>query len=277
MTTLAGTQQNTVPKPSRARSRAYPTISLRSSVEFAGKIRRVMAYKAFSRKQLEAAFGISKRSGSFESSTSAVAQYGLIEGRGNDTIVTALARRILDPISESDRQSALQEAFARPELHRELINHYNGERLPDQLGNVLLATYGIQPAAKEACARLFRDSAAYAGVLDASGILRVPGSVAGKSAEAESDLDISSEPESGSTMPTLRPQKSSKEGVQTIVLELDEGRSAQLVLPSQLTTDDIELLETQFKVFKLQAERNAKKQRANPEVEQAPRPEQESQ
>lgn len=237
--------QSTANKQSLAkgRSRAYPTISLESIVDFISKIREERAYNEFTRQEFAVSQGLKQPSGAMNSSFSAAVQYGLLDSQRDKTKLTDLARRILDPVDDETKDAALKEAFSTPDLHRELLEKYSGHKLPKALGNVLLASFGIHAKVKDSCANLFLKSARYAQMLDADGIL-----LSQDPAINDASEDVEYETEQSSVPGLPRNHKASQTSATTSSgqhhdIVLPGGRKAKLILPDDLGAQDMKVIE----------------------------------
>lgn len=240
----------------RDRSRNHPTVALSRTTEFGQEAKRKLGYKPFSRKALGDAFSTNPSSGGFSSKIAATSQFGVFEDAPNGMMqISGLGKRIMDPISEADKRAALQEAFLRPPLYQELVQDFRGQRIPDELGNILLHGYRISPTAKDNCARVFLESARYAGLLNPENVLSDPRGETEESSDGN-EFDFAADiahafglPKKGTSAAT----NAKVSAQQNVVISLTDGKKAQLILPHDITTTDIAILEAQFAVFKLQA------------------------
>jgi hypothetical protein len=67
--------------------------------------------------------------GAASSALGALRQFGLVDGLRGDVAVSDLALRILQPMDEEERVSAMREAAMKPEIFSRLVNQFGG-RLP---------------------------------------------------------------------------------------------------------------------------------------------------
>jgi hypothetical protein len=235
-------QPSMKPNLAKGRSRAYPTISLESVIDFIGKIREQRNYTEFTRQEFAVSQGLKQPSGAMNSSFSAAVQYGLLDSQRDKTRLTDLARRILDPEDDDTKYVALMEAFATPDLHREILEKYAGQKLPKALGNVLLASFGIHAKVKESCANLFLKSAHYAKMFDADGTLITHMSNHDDGTYENEDLTNQPPQTRSAGQPHPTRQSISTAPGQHHDIVLPGGRKAVLILPEDLHTQDMKVL-----------------------------------
>jgi hypothetical protein len=116
----------------------------------------------------------------------------------------------------------------KPELYRQLMEDYADRMLPsvEKLARDLHLDqrYGILRDAAEVAARVFLDSAHYAGLVDAQGFLRRPGRSEGTAMTAEADV---SEPQAyTSETPRLAPSTFRQQPI-AAPFSLDDAISAE--------------------------------------------------
>jgi len=239
----------------RERSRNHPGNSLIRCIEFIQDIKRLMGYKSHSRKSLASAFDVNPNSGAFSTKLAACFQFGQLEGNSNGMTITNLARRIIAPVSDNDKQAAIRESFRHPPLYKELISAFSGEPLPQELANILLHDYGITETAKDNCAKCFTESAEFAGFLDSNDVFLDPDEK--PVSTGQKALSVIEEVEFEETE-TSKPTHSHKtvDGNQ-ITLPVTGGRKVTLILPDGLKEADIKILKAQLDVLSLQIQLNA--------------------
>lgn len=121
------------------------------------------------------------RNGSFRGFRATAGQFGMITYEGDNYL--SVAQQWIDVLDSEDTealQRARQEAIVKPPLFRQLIDEYVDKHLPsmDKIARRihLNPKYGILQDAAEVAARIFIESAKYAGMVDAKGFLRAPNS-----------------------------------------------------------------------------------------------------
>ena len=150
---------------------AFPYYTLGQSVEVVEKIYH-QAGGACDLSQLAALLDYSGiRNGGFRSRVAATKMFGLVEQEGDRLRVTERGRRIVAPVTTSDKAPALVEAFLAVELFRKVYEEYKGTTLPPEVGlrNLLKDTFQVVPDRVAPTVRIMLDSAEEAGLFTASG------------------------------------------------------------------------------------------------------------
>ncbi len=110
---------------------SYPDIRFGDALAIAERI--ATKFKGtVSVKGLAWELGMAENSGTLFAKVAALRDFGLLDGRG-ELRISALARRIIQPVSTEEGRAARAEAFQRVELLRQLYARFNGE-LPDDMG-----------------------------------------------------------------------------------------------------------------------------------------------
>jgi hypothetical protein len=147
-------------KMAKSRSPEYPAIGLQEAIE---KVRSAYSkglYQSLvSKKALAEAMGYKSLSGASLPVLSAVAKYGLIEGRGENTRISDLAVSIIahEP-GTPERAKAIREAAGRPELFAQLDERSNGGKTTDAAIRSYLLTRRFIPPAADAVIRSYRET-----------------------------------------------------------------------------------------------------------------------
>jgi hypothetical protein len=177
-----------------------------------------------------------------------------------------LGKRIVAKQSEEDRMAAIQQAFQSADLFADLLKDFGGHKLPAQLANRLLFQYDITDSSKDLAAQCFIESARYAGLLDNDNYLSVPVSRTDDSGARQDSgrSGAGSGSRKGDTPPAGSDMPAANQDQQRVTLALGEGRVAHLILPNDITDEDIELLEAQIAVFKIQARIGAIARKSKP-------------
>lgn len=143
----------------KARSPSYPSISLREAVERIERVYKQDYQNAIPRAVVAQHMGYRGLSGKALGILSAVAKYGLLEGRGDQSKVSDLGVRIIaHPPGSPERHMALVEAAAGPELFAELDARFAGGRGSDQAIRAYLLTQKFIPAGADLAIRAYRDT-----------------------------------------------------------------------------------------------------------------------
>ncbi len=150
----------------KLRSKLYPRYDLEKAVLFIENVSK-LGGSSVSAEAVAADMNKSTTNSTFIGRVSSARQFGLVDlGKGRLSL-TALAQRILYPVSTLDQQAAKKEAFSNPPLYKDLISSFRGKKIPEMssLGNILKLDYGIQTAAREIAASNFVSSAEFGGLL----------------------------------------------------------------------------------------------------------------
>ena len=102
---------------------------------------------------------------------SAAKSFGLIEGK-NQVTVTELAKKILRPKEDGEKERAIKEALAFPPVFAKLLEKFSssGARIPDAslLSNILHREYNVPDKTSKRVAVVFISSSQFAGGSNAS-------------------------------------------------------------------------------------------------------------
>lgn len=167
------------------RSSAYPSITLSEAIQFSEKLTSAYPRSSFDRESAVKAMGYESVSGASSPKVAALVYYGLLEKKANTYKNSDLSQRILNFLTEKERQEAILEAVGRPKLFNALITEYAGRAIPSTLSSVLIRQHGISAKAADKVAQIFKDSADFAGIYK-NGILQNPTEVSFESHPRES-------------------------------------------------------------------------------------------
>jgi hypothetical protein len=106
--------------------------------------------------------------GRFRGLAGAAIGYGLTEGGAwsNEISITPLGMRIVRPTKEGDDMVAMREAFLRPRVIRQFLEHYNGATLPrEQISRNILMDMGVPQDRTQAVLRLIIEGARELGFI----------------------------------------------------------------------------------------------------------------
>jgi hypothetical protein len=146
----------------KARSPQYPAISLKEAVD---KVRQVYDsdyQNLLPRPVVAQHMGYQSLNGKSLGVLAALAKYGLLEGRGDNTRVSDLAVTIIaHPPGARERVAALREAATKPELFGELEGRFPGGKASDQAIRSYLLTQKFIPSAADAAIRAYRDTKSF--------------------------------------------------------------------------------------------------------------------
>ena len=140
----------------KARSAAYPLLSLPRAAEAAKKIYENLGAGPHSREALARGLGYASFSGAASGKIGAMAHFGLLSRIAGRYSVTVRARAIFKYPDEGCLPQIVAAAI-QPALFRALAARFDGEALPNDLEAILTADYGItQKAAPQAVANFVR-------------------------------------------------------------------------------------------------------------------------
>jgi hypothetical protein len=144
---------------SRSRSPNYPQIGLKDAIQRVSGVYKRDYQASLTRNLAAERLGYSGLNGKSLAVLAALAKFGLLEGRGEETRVTDLAVRILAfPPGSPERRAALAEAASRPELFVELDQRFARGQASDGAIRAWLITRGFIPPAAEAAVRAYRET-----------------------------------------------------------------------------------------------------------------------
>jgi hypothetical protein len=162
------------PVQKKSEGTAYPLFALDPVLKVAEAIQELGGVNGDVRRELLAAhLQLAQTSPSFHQRIGAAKAYGMIEGKGAYRLSES-AKRYFLPTGESDKEQALLDLFASPQLYSQLIKRFDGQKLPskESLANLLQVEFKIGASWTERIAGFFIRSAQYAGALDGQGYLR---------------------------------------------------------------------------------------------------------
>lgn len=124
-----------------------------------------------SEETLAITLGASAKSSGFRLRALAARQFGLLTKQGDTLKTTPLAKAIIKPTNESERDRAIVESFLNIPLFKVIATRFKGQPLPqgEAFRNILEREFKIQSNRVGEAERIFRDSAREAGLLQTSG------------------------------------------------------------------------------------------------------------
>lgn len=243
-----------------SRSRAYPGVPLEECVKFLRQIKRALGPGLHGREAIADAIGCS--ASTLIRPVAAMAYYGLLRRDRDEYEITRLGRVLTDPL-EGELRPGLREAFLSPKLYKELVGAFQeGGVIPAQLTTILHRKYDITENATNLAARVFVESAKFSGIVD-DDCRFVDGDSSGppeshNTGADDRDLKIppgANDITSVSRLPaaierTMAPSADSQE----FRFRLTGDRFAVLVVPSELSKQDLNIIRKQIEIFDLQIE-----------------------
>jgi hypothetical protein len=165
-----------VPPQGRQKSSSYPGFTLEQAEELAKAAFNLGPRNCDQERVAEVVGYTSIKSGSYLRLKSAASQFELIKIERNGAL--SVSEEWIKVFHEDDLQSlnqARRKAIERPKLYQQLIEEYAKRQLPhlDKLAQALHINqkYGIVKDAAITAARVFHDSANYAGLINDNGFL----------------------------------------------------------------------------------------------------------
>src|SRR6266849_229219 len=190
----------------KGQAKPHPSFSVKKTTELAQAIRDNNAGKPYNRMLLADAMGRKPNGPEFRELITASGRYGFTEGSYKaDTIsLTDRGLRLTKPMSEDERLTAMREAVRSIPILEQLLQHFNGNRLPEIkfLVNTLeRPPYSLDPDDAQQCAEVFVLSGKDVGFIrDISGAPRVLLDAGPPIAEPEAaETATEAEPSNGAT------------------------------------------------------------------------------
>lgn len=148
----------------RQRSPNYPSMGLGDAIKRLGALWAKEKQTPVTDEVAVKAMGYKGLSGPSRSHLSALKKYGLIEDLGTEVRISERGLKIVRPVSDDERQAAINEAALAPDLFREIRKAYP-DASDDSLRARLLREGYSEDGAKRAIAA-YRDTAAVAKLDD---------------------------------------------------------------------------------------------------------------
>lgn len=235
-----------MPESSRERSRAYPRINLRESVELIEIIRSALGPGPFTRDAVAESMGLSPGSGHANRKSAALVHFGLLDRNGGSYEISELADRLLHPTNDTERSDSIAEAAKSPALYRGLFEKFGGASLPNLLPNILARDYGISVKQSKDVAQTFRESAEYANLLR-HGILHKELGFNAAVETREEHRDHAPPTQESGTAVFFKPSGKSQVSPTNLEASLRQyaipmrgGQSAMLCLPASVSQKDLD-------------------------------------
>ena len=235
----------------RARSPEYPAISLKEAIDRVKLVYDKDYQNRLPKKVIAEHMGYKGLSGASLPVLSALAKYGLLEGRGDETRVSDLAVAIIAHApGTTERIEALKQASSLPELFAELDSRFPGGASDQALRSYLLTNKFI-PGAADAAIRAYRDTKILVeseggGYISAQ---QLQSATSAESFSSEARRLLDQHPAS------LQPPKAKGPMLQEI-FNLDEG-PVTLSFPGDLSQESYEELKASLELFLRRAQRRA--------------------
>jgi hypothetical protein len=169
---MAETEQGKT-KIEKERSTPYPGLNLADALEAAEKLRKAYgASSAYSRETVAEALGYQGLSGTATKKVAALTHFGLLTRDATVYRQSEIANRIFNHLDDEEKRQSIISALKSPALYQKLIAEFDNKALPTALDKVLIRNYNITESAAKSAAKIFIESATFAGVLK-HGVLNV--------------------------------------------------------------------------------------------------------
>ena len=202
---MANATENTVNKKHTERSSPYPSSNLETAIEDVATLRERLGKGPYSREEAAQALGYKGVNGISASRIASCGYFGLLSRSGSTYSMSELAERILNYTSNEEKNKAIVEACETPALYNKLLQSYAEQALPQMLENILSRNYGISSKAAETAARVFRESATFAGRLE-NGVIRTDSILMNSETESAADVTQEESPSKNKQSPQDKPK-----------------------------------------------------------------------
>ena len=185
----------------RSRSPRFPSYPIKDAIVYAEKIYAGVHRSAIDAQTAFRLMGFAGKSGASATALGSIRQFGLIEGIGDNTRISDLALRILEPGTPTERRDAILEAARKPEVFRAIIDRFDG-RVPtsdEPVRSYLIRELGFSKRGVEECLASLR------ATLDMVGDFSADSSPTQQPSEAPQEgSKLQNEPESPSHTDSIR-------------------------------------------------------------------------
>jgi hypothetical protein len=232
------------------KSTEYPQRNLEDSIDFSNRVAKLGKKAAVG--ILSNEYKVVPTAKSFSGRLSSARQFGLIEVKGGVVHLTSLGDQLY--MSEGkDVQELKISAFRSPKLFQKLILKYENKPLPtcEKLAYVLL-DYGVTQKASKIAAEAFISTAEQLGLVN-NGILDLNSELK----EVNENAGLAETPENSKIYEpindfdeTLQPKRfEATDNYHKLEIPTENpGIAAQLLIPHNLTSDDIDFIEEMIKL-----------------------------
>lgn len=145
------------------RSPRYPRHNLEKAIEMASKLFKGAHQSKIDVDSAARIIGYAGSSGgAAQGALGALRQYGLVDGLRGDVGVSDLAMRILQPMDDGERESAMAIAASKPEVFSKILNQFGG-KLPgsdEPIRSYLIRQEGFSTSGAEEVIETLRETLA---------------------------------------------------------------------------------------------------------------------
>lgn len=149
--------------------RPFPRRTLDQALRIPRALREKNGGKPWPSSEIAKALDIGGESANFFYLTSSSKQYGLTEGTSRsrgDISLTELGRKAVYPSSPEEERQALREAFLHVPLFRRVLEHYDGNNLPEKRyrENTLFTQFDLDPKFQDEFVDLLNKNSRFVGI-----------------------------------------------------------------------------------------------------------------
>ena len=235
--------RNEIEDHKKERGTRSPAFSLNEAVGFLEAVITNLGLGPISREAIAKALGHKAITGSVTTKIGSLTHFGLLDREKGVYKASELAKRILRPENDTDRQTALIEAAKTPTLYSQLVANNSGQKLPQMLANTLFHNHGVIHDNAEDVAKTFRQSMEFCGLLR-HGVLHSQLSEPGNSDSESSYNQKNNESNSVTSSERANTKKqthiASHDDLQEYAIPLTKKRCAILQMPLPLEESDVD-------------------------------------
>jgi hypothetical protein len=264
----------------KSRSPSYPAIGLKEAIARVGMVYAKDHLNQVPKAVIAEHMGYKGLSGASLPILAALNQYGLLEGRGDETQVSQRALNIIvhEPGSSSARLMAMREAAFLPDVFSELVDRFRGGNPSDAAIRAHLLSARFIPAAADTVVRSYRETN---GLLEAEEeAYKRANPIQAEMVEMDARIDEAVErgeypflgkaPLSRTKPASVPPNDAANEpvrvGTRREVFALTEG-DVVLSFPSNLSHESYADLESYLQIFLRRAKRMAAYSHVGPDAD----------
>jgi hypothetical protein len=173
--TTPQSNRSTSPTRKRQKSVSHPRYTLQQAVELSKAVYEEGPFNVDQERLAQRVGYSAAQNGAYIALRATASAFGLITTDRDSVSVTGEWNEVLFSEDEGKFRRALKDAMRKPGLYKQIIEDFDNRQLPetDRLARLLYTNpkYGILKEAANTAARIFIESATYAGVLNSKGYL----------------------------------------------------------------------------------------------------------
>jgi hypothetical protein len=148
----------------RTRSPRYPSYALEDAIGHAEKIYTGVHRSPVDSNTAYRMMGFSGKSGASAKALGSMRQFGLIDGIGDNTRISDLALKILEPASQGERVGAILAAAMEPGVFKSVSDRFTGKipSVDEPIRAFLIRDLGFSKSGADECIAALRKTLAYA-------------------------------------------------------------------------------------------------------------------